>query len=74
MRSYPTYEEWKQFKRVFPYQLSFCSYPTYEEWKLGTRALFLPRPSSRSYPTYEEWKPSSTSSPLSSLLLFLSYL
>jgi len=34
--SYPTYEEWKLFKRFVPNLDCFnSSYPTYEEWKLG---------------------------------------
>jgi hypothetical protein len=63
--SYPTYEEWKKFLKIF--QLSYPtrnngSYPTYEEWKptiQTSRAVFKQREPS-SYPTYEEWKLTTT--------------
>jgi len=32
--SYPTYEEWKRFKKCSWYLPLRGSYPTYEEWKL----------------------------------------
>ena len=56
VRSYPTYEEWKQIKRYFLSFTILCSYPTYEEWKpivmvWGVQLIIC------SYPTYEEWKP-----------------
>jgi len=34
-RSYPTYEEWKPFKKSSISSILVRSYPTYEEWKLG---------------------------------------
>ena len=54
--SYPTYEEWKRIKAVFPIPgLAASSYPTYEEWKLFKGRDYLPI-FYCSYPTYEEWK------------------
>ena len=55
-RSYPTYEEWKQyFRNNLRITSLYSSYPTYEEWKLSTVSpVFLT--SIGSYPTYEEWK------------------
>ena len=32
--SYPTYEEWKLFKKTGIASTDLSSYPTYEEWKL----------------------------------------
>jgi len=41
--SYPTYEEWKQFKFVvYQKQQIPGSYPTYEEWKLLLGNMFIP--------------------------------
>ena len=33
LRSYPTYEEWKQYIKQNRLFIKRSSYPTYEEWK-----------------------------------------
>ena len=56
LRSYPTYEEWKQYiiKDGKAIRVD-SSYPTYEEWKLVCLKSKFSY-ASCSYPTYEEWK------------------
>ena len=41
VRSYPTYEEWKQFLRLKIFIVWLSSYPTYEEWKLFFITLIM---------------------------------
>jgi len=39
IRSYPTYEEWKQVRQQKKEGEYLRSYPTYEEWKPGSLSL-----------------------------------
>ena len=55
LRSYPTYEEWKQFLRLKIFIVWLSSYPTYEEWKHIPEASIYPSKAAF-YPTYKEWK------------------
>jgi len=55
VRSYRTYEEWKQFSQSMSVKKLKSSYRTYEEWKRAPCCASMVRQDS-SYRTYEEWK------------------
>jgi len=73
VRSYPTYEEWKQSFLAFDGLQGISSYPTYEEWKPSSNSSSFSS-TFGSYPTYEEWKLYETIFPPVYISLFLSYL
>jgi len=74
LRSYPTYEEWKQDCNILDIYCFDSSYPTYEEWKLKNVTYGNTLLQKSSYPTYEEWKQYRSLHTFKKVSLFLSYL